>query len=281
MSKPTNNPEYKSKLPKEVLELYNSSQKRVIYDSGYDWAAEHNLMIIGLGAIGLGAALAAYSMAPWRQITIVDADHIEQKNLCNQGYEFAELTDPPTQKVTAVEARLRRIFGPLGPTTICPINAWWSPDNVGVADVTLLAVDKIEIREQIFRYIQKQRDQNAAAVQFMGDIRMAGFIGQVLTATEINGCFDTYSDTLFKKNEASTGACSDASLRGPSMMLTGALIIELARFLNGQATSPHKALEETVIYREMKTGFSDAEAPAETTTNTARGARPELVGAGH
>jgi hypothetical protein len=106
------------------------------------------VVIVGVGAIGSELAVQLVRLGV-RQLTLIDADQVNEHNLALQGYDEAELGQP---KVTALAARLARIRTAVNITARV---AEWHPDlcpPLPTSHVLFSTVDAIGTRSRLFAH---------------------------------------------------------------------------------------------------------------------------------
>lgn len=173
------------------------------------------ITVIGVGAIGRQVALQLAAMGA-RQVTLIDFDTVDLTNITTQGYRRADLgqlkVDATRQAMLDIEPNAELI------TVADRYRAQYS-----VGEAVFCCVDSITARAAIWKSV-------ANRCRFWVDGRMRGETLRILTAVD-NVSRARYSTTLFRQEEAQTGACTAKGTIYAAYIAAGFMVQQFTRWL--------------------------------------------------
>ena len=171
--------------------------------------------VIGVGAIGRQVALQLTAMGMPR-LHLVDFDGVETSNLASQGYLEEDLGK---LKVEATAALCRQINS-RAEITAMPERFRRSAE---LGNAIFCCVDKIDVRRLIWQAVGDQ-------VSFYVDGRMSAEVLRVLTACDPESR-QHYPSTLFRSDEAFTGACTAKTTIYCANIAAGLMVAQFTKYL--------------------------------------------------
>lgn len=153
-----------------------------------DNAIKKKILVIGVGAVGRNIAFMLTKMG-CNDITIMDPDHVDESNVCSQGYSTDSIGK------SKVQACLDEFNSGLK-----TMHKVWHPHEG--YEYIFLAADCMKVRRAAFEYYSSRKPRCVII-----DTRMRGEDLRVLVA--MNKATDKhYTDTLFENEEALDGDCT-------------------------------------------------------------------------
>ena len=171
--------------------------------------------VIGVGAIGRQVALQLAAMGvPWLQL--VDPDLVDESNLASQVYLEKDLG---RAKVHATGEQCQQINHQLD---VYELDERFKRSHQ-FGHIVFNCVDSIETRRLIWKAVKDQ-------VQFYSDGRMSAEVLRVLSVHD-SGSQDYYPTTLFRAEEAYTGACTAKSTIYCANVAAGLMLAQFTKYL--------------------------------------------------
>jgi sulfur carrier protein ThiS adenylyltransferase len=171
--------------------------------------------VIGVGAIGRQVALQLAAMGvPWLQL--VDFDTVEESNLASQGYLEVDLGN---KKVAATASLARQINRS---AKIIESDQRFRR-SMDVGNAVFCCVDHIETRRLIWDAVKYR-------VGFFADGRMSAEVIRILTACDAR-TRALYPQTLFRVEEAYSGACTAKTTIYTANVAAGLMIAQFTKHL--------------------------------------------------
>jgi len=171
--------------------------------------------VIGVGAIGRQVALQLAAIGVPR-LQLVDFDVVEIGNLATQGFLEDDLGQ---SKVEATAAFCRKIN--IG--TDIQVKTQRFRRSMEVGNTVFCCVDRIDTRRLIFEAVKDQ-------VSFFVDGRMNAEVIRILTVCAASGRAH-YPQTLFRAEEAHSGACTAKSTIYTANIAAGLMISQFTKHL--------------------------------------------------
>lgn len=205
--------------------------------SGAEWFNKNqSITVVGCGAIGhtLTTMLAVYG----HNVTVYDGDDVGEENVFVQGFTSGQVG---MKKVDALTDNYLEMIDPFNNNNpITAIDQFWNPGDY-LDDIVIMAVDKIDVRKQIFEQLQEKDN-----FMFI-DARVGAEYFQVYHVTK--DYIDEYAKTLFDESEAAPINCTYKMTRHAALMCQGYIISALNQYIvnkdAGFEIMPH------VFYREL------------------------------
>lgn len=154
-----------------------------------------NVLVIGCGAIGSFATLALAKMGV-EKITCYDPDSVDIVNMNNQFYRFKDIG---TNKAQA----LRQLVYDFTQVNITAVSEEFKPDTKHYADIVIMAVDSMKVRERLSQVIK---------AKYLIDTRMsAEKYTQYVVDMRSTASVASYNKTLYTDAEAVAERCTAKS----------------------------------------------------------------------
>jgi hypothetical protein len=181
----------------ENNDLIENSRTRF---AGASWAHKPtSCVVIGAGGIGSWAALGLTRAG--HKVIIYDADIYEAHNLSNQ---FCSIKNLGLNKAEAIKEEILNYVPDKNLFKSIPKN--FDANNGYFQNVTILAVDDIEVRKSIFEQWLEEVDPETDSLLIDGRMTAESFvIYAVVRASTMN--IERYKETLFPKSEANVLPC--------------------------------------------------------------------------
>lgn len=185
---------------------------------------EGDFLVIGAGAIGSFLVTTLAKMGATR-ITVMDFDTLEEHNIANQMYPENLIGQP---KVDALATTVLAYSG----IQINRVNRKWTPEEakVFVADHIIVAVDSLEVRQQVW-----EAYKNNPHIKMFFDGRMGA---QVLRAYAVDTTNqiqkDFYEKSLYSKAAVVKERCTAKSIIYTVNLASAILLNLLKKSLNGE-----------------------------------------------
>ena len=196
------------------------------------------ITIVGAGGIG-HQLVRALSIEGVQNITLWDADKVEEHNMSSQGYGHGDIGR------FKVEACSERIIEAQN-TNIKVYKAFIRPEDVA-DDVLFLGVDSMLVRKNLYEAWLETDSP------LLIDGRMSAFTGRMCSATREDP--EYYASTLYTDEEAVEGSCTTKSTFHCAYMITALMCQHYWKWLNGD--QPDKDL----ILDLATTSFYSKETP--------------------
>ena len=174
------------------------------------------ISVIGAGAVGSCTVLALAKSGAER-ITVYDDDSIEAHNLPNQWYRMADLGRP---KVLALQELVRDMTG----VDISVRQERFT--GRGATEVTICAVDSMDIRLALWRELQPRPNLYV-------DARMGAEVGKVHCVGPFG---NWYQDTLYPSSEAHRAPCTAKATMYCASGLAAFIASQVANYASDRPT---------------------------------------------
>ena len=182
-----------------------------------DKLASTPVTIIGVGAIGRQVALQLAALGVM-QIQLIDFDEVELHNVTNQGYRTSDIG---LAKIVATATAISEVDSSI------EVIKFQDRFRIrqSVDGVVFCCVDSISARIAIWNHLKSR-------CSFWADGRMLGEVMRILIATD-TASNDSYSNSLFSRSEAQTGACTSRSTIYAASIAAGLMVHQFTRWLRG------------------------------------------------
>lgn len=171
-----------------------------------------SVIVIGAGAIGSFYSMTLAKMG-FTDITVYDADKIEDHNIANQMYPESNIG---RLKVEALKDLCMRFAG----VTIKPIPAMWHPDNAQNAEIVVMSVDNMDARSAIWRHYGTRE-----GTKLVVDGRMGAQVFRAYAVdTSIREEREFYQSTLYPQSEASPERCTMKTIIFTVLSVSGVML---------------------------------------------------------
>jgi len=206
-------------------------------------------IVVGVGGIGRQVALQLTSLGV-ENIAIWDDDIVSATNVATQGYPIGDIGQ---HKVDSLDFSMNEIidgnFNPY-PYKFPPSDKfedYWSNDpQIGVV---FLCVDRIDIRESIWKDMQFGSGVNPAKYPLVIDGRMAAETGRVITVnTRSKEDLKYYEATLFPQEEQTPMPCTAKATIYCGNFIAAIMVAQYTRYLRASAEEKAKGNDE---YRDL------------------------------
>lgn len=171
--------------------------------------------VIGVGSVGRQVALQLAAMGV-PHIQLIDFDIVEEGNLACQGFMEDDLGD---LKVDAVS----KVCSNINSECLITCHREKYKRDMSIGNIVFCCVDKIDIREFIWKSVQDK-------VKMFIDGRMAAEAIRVLVVSDDRSA-EYYPSTFFAAEEAFQGSCTAKSTIYSSNVVAGIMVAQLAKYL--------------------------------------------------
>lgn len=184
--------------------------------------AETKFTVIGAGSIGSFFTMALTKMGA-TNITVFDADTIEEHNIDNQMYPMSAVGSKKVDALSGVTISYGEAI------IYAQDRLWTAQDATLESDVVVVAVDNMDTRKAIWD-AYKERRQGLFLEARMG--AMVYFVYGVDLAD--NAQKVAYENTLYPHSEAVPERCGQKSIIFTVLQVSGQMLAQVFRFINRQ-----------------------------------------------
>ena len=184
---------------------------------------EHQILLVGCGAIGKQVALSLAAMG-CKHLQMFDFDKVDLTNISTQGFR---VDDVGKNKARVVSEMCKSLDFEKN-ARFAAVTTKWSPSKTIPPDIMFSCVDVMSVREALFTFFK-----NTESIQVFYDMRMLGEAMYVFAINRDKDSISFYEKTLFPDSAADEGRCTARSTIYGATIAANLAIHQFARFLRG------------------------------------------------